>query len=91
MGLSAFKPFECVGEIEESALAFLMISENELWKNDVVCRTLKERVFDLYGDKRNALADRVFTLTDKHLIPKDYENVVGRFKKQTCNGLGIRR
>ena len=91
LGLSAFKPFECVGEIEESALAFLTVSENERWKNDIVCRTLKERVFNLYESRRNELSGHVFGLTDNHLIPEEYGNVIGRFEKQAGNGLGKRR
>ncbi|MBO4644227.1 MAG: endonuclease domain-containing protein [Alphaproteobacteria bacterium] len=88
LGLSAFKPFECVGEIEESALAFLMLIEKDQWKQDVVCRTLKERVLQKYGKKRDSLFQNVFALTENHLIPRDYADVIRRFKEQTSNGLG---
>ena len=90
LGLSSFKPFECVGEIEESALAFLMTAEKEQWREDVVCRTLKERVFQKYADKRELLSKKIFTLTEDHLIPRDYKDVIGRFKKQTDYCLGKR-
>jgi len=90
LGLSAFKPFECVGEIEESVLAFLMLIQKDQWQQDAVCRILKERVLQKYADRKDILYEKVFSLTDKHLIPKDYENVIGRFKKQTGYGLGKR-
>lgn len=90
LGLSAFKPFECVGEIEESALAFLMLTDQNQWQADTVCRALKERVVQKYGDKKKSLFEKVFSLTDHHLIPQDYEDVNRRFKKQTGNGLGKR-
>ena len=88
LGLSAFKPFECVGEIEESVLAFLMLMQKDQWKQAAVCRILKERVLEKYADKREFLLKKVFALTDNHLIPQDYENVIRRFKKQTGYGLG---
>lgn len=88
LGLSAFKPFECVGEIEESALAFLMTAEKDQWHEDAVCRALKNRVLQKYAEKRKLLSEKVFTLTNNHLIPQDYENVIGRFKEQTGYGLG---
>lgn len=90
LGLSAFKPFECVGEIEESALAFLMLLEKEEWHQDAVCRILKELVLQKYAEQKELLLKKVFTLTDDHLIPRDYEDVIGRFKKQTGYSLGKR-
>ena len=88
LGLSAFKPFECVGEIEESVLAFLMLMQKDQWQQDVVCRILKEQVLRKYAGQENALYEKVFSLTDNHLIPKDYKDVIGRFKKQAGYGLG---
>ena len=90
LGLSAFKPFECVGETEESALAFLTLIRKDLWNRDAVCRSLKEKVLKKYGSEEDALRRKVFSLTGDHLIPREYENVIGRFKKQTGDGLGKR-
>lgn len=90
LGLRAFKPFECVGEINESALAFLALIRKDEWKDDIVCHTLKEQVLKKYEKKENALREEVFSLSNDHLIPEDYENVVGRFKEQTRDGLGKR-
>ena len=90
LGLSAFKPFECVGEIGESALAFLMLIRKDQWNRDAICRTLMEKVLQKYGKEENALRRKVFSLTEDHLIPREYENVIGRFKKQTGDGLGER-
>ena len=90
LGLRAFKPFECVGEVIESALAFLALIRKDEWKNDIVCHTLKEQVLKKYEKKENALREEVFSLSNDHLIPEDYENVIGRFKEQTGYGLGKR-
>ena len=90
LGLSAFKPFECVGEIDESVLAFLMLIRKDQWNRDAVCRTLKEDVLRKYGGREDFLREKVFSLTEDHLIPREYENVIGRFKKQAGDGLGKR-
>ena len=88
LGLSAFKPFECVGEIEESVLAFLMLADKKQWNSDEIFVVLKEQVLQKYQDKRKLLSETVFTLTDNHLIPQEYKNVIGRFKEQTGYCLG---
>lgn len=90
LGLRAFKPFECVGEIGESVLAFLTLIRKDQWNRDVICRTLKEKVLQKYAREENALRQKAFSLTEEHLIPREYENVIGRFKKQTGDGLGKR-
>jgi len=41
LGLRGFKPFECVGEIEESREAFSQIMDKEAWKKDILVRILK--------------------------------------------------
>lgn len=41
LGLTGFKPFECVGEIQESQDAFTQIMDKSLWKNDILVRFLK--------------------------------------------------
>jgi len=42
LGLSGFKPFECVGEIEESQLAFNLIKDNDHWQEDVLIKKFKD-------------------------------------------------
>jgi hypothetical protein len=88
LGLSAFKPFECVGEIEESVLAFLMLADKKQWASDAIFIALKERVLQKYKDKEKLLSQKIFSLSDNHLIPQEYKDVIGRFKKQTGDGLG---
>lgn len=90
LGLSAFKPFECVGEIEESALAFLMLADDPAWQNDAVIGVLADRARRRWNKKRESLFEKIFTLTDNHLIPEEYTDVVGIFEKQTGDGMGKR-
>jgi len=44
LGIKGFKPFECVGEIEESQLAFNLIKNKQAWKNNVLVKKLSESV-----------------------------------------------
>lgn len=90
LGLSAFKPFECVGEIEESALAFLLILDKPEWHNDKVIRALSNEVCEKYRTRQAELTGQVFSLTDHHLIPEEYKDVIRNFEKQTGNGMGER-
>jgi UDP-N-acetyl-alpha-D-muramoyl-L-alanyl-L-glutamate epimerase len=39
-GLTAYKPFECVGEVEESALVIQKLAHDDAWQNTVVVKTL---------------------------------------------------
>ena len=90
LGLSAFKPFECVGEIEESALAFLMLADNPAWQGDAVIKALADRLRQRWGKNRESLFEKIFTLSDNHLIPEEYADVIGIFEKQTGYGMGKR-
>lgn len=90
LGLSAFKPFECVGEIEESALSFLMLCGRDEWKDTAVITALSEEVEKKYLKHKNILFEKIFTPSDNHLIPRGFEHVIRNFKKQICNCLGKR-
>ena len=43
LGIRGFKPFECVGEIEESQKAFEMIHERADWKNDALINIMDSK------------------------------------------------
>lgn len=91
LGLEAFKPFECVGEIDESALALMVLSDRDEWKNDAVVAALSPAVTAKYGNKKDFLIEKVFSLSDNHLIPEEYDNVVKFFNQQTRDGMGLWR
>ena len=74
-GMEAFKPFECVGEIEESVCAFDMIKNKPEWKDDVVVKVLSNALMPPY-DK-----DKIFMLSDKHAVPQEYQNAFEFFKE----------
>ncbi|NBX66378.1 MAG: UDP-N-acetylmuramoyl-L-alanine--D-glutamate ligase [Proteobacteria bacterium] len=43
-GVSAYKPFECVGELEESAAVIQALSRNTAWKNTRVVQALAPKI-----------------------------------------------
>jgi hypothetical protein len=63
------KPFECVGEEQESLAAIRMLSTQARWKGHGVVRRLVAEVLPLYeasdGDPTRALA-----LSDEHMVPQ---------------------
>jgi hypothetical protein len=63
-GLRSHKPFECVGEIEESATVMAHLAGMPAWRDDVVVRALSPR---LHGD----LA-ALFVPRGPHLVPERY-------------------
>jgi hypothetical protein len=43
LGIKGFKPFECVGELTESQLAFNLIKDKAAWKDDTIIKIFAER------------------------------------------------
>lgn len=64
-GLRRHKPFECVGEIEESASVMAHLAQTEEWRGGAVVRALSPR---LRGGELAAL----FALRGPHLVPERY-------------------
>jgi hypothetical protein len=64
-GLQRHKPFECVGEIEESAAVMAHLAGVAEWRGDAVVRALAPRV---QGGDFTAL----FALREPHLVPERY-------------------
>lgn len=91
LGLAAFKPFECVGEIKESVWAFLNLCSRPEWKDDAIVKKLKDSVLTNYKKSANSLKDEIFSFSGDHFIPKGYEDALGRLEKQLeSDGLGLR-
>ncbi|MDD5587292.1 MAG: endonuclease domain-containing protein [Alphaproteobacteria bacterium] len=69
-GLSSHKPFECVGEIGESALLMEKLAHSDEWKNDIVVKALSGRLSKAndFEQRFNAL----FGLKDGHQVPDKY-------------------
>ncbi len=68
LGLSGFKPFECVGEIEESQIALQMIATNSTWSECNLVKYFRDRIPVHSID----IVNKMFAAADVHQIPKEY-------------------
>ncbi len=69
LGISGHKPFECVGEVDECRWAFNQLKKDPKWQSDFVVKALA--VPDVSAP---------FNVADEHLIPKELQDVMARFR-----------
>lgn len=74
MGRSGHKPFECVGEPEESLAAFCLIGAHPDWRGDAVVKRFVERILPGIADP-DALPQRVLRPSPEHRIPERYRSL----------------
>ena len=68
-GVSAYKPFECVGEIDESAAALSALASSAEWKDDAVVKALGSKVPD-------ARLEDFLWLHKGHAVPRAYQGLL---------------
>lgn len=73
LNLLGHKPFECVGEVAECRYAFTLLAQNSEWNNDYIIKELSNDIHQKVDD--------IFTPSNNHLIPKEFADVMVRFKK----------
>ena len=73
MGIAAHKPFECVGEIEESQVALRLLTEHPDWAGSMAVRTLAAEVPALPSDEEVA---RTFRGDGPNVVPRSYDDVL---------------
>lgn len=73
LGLTGHKPFECVGELDESRWAFGCLAQRPEWQNDVVIRALADQVSVPDGTL-------IFQPSGSHLIPEELTHVLEKFR-----------
>ncbi|MGI5244007.1 hypothetical protein [Dactylosporangium sp. CA-139066] len=69
MGLTAHKPFECVGEIEESLVALRLLTEHPDWRDAPIVRALAAEVPALPSD---AEVEAAFRGDGPNVVPPRY-------------------
>ncbi|QQR69626.1 MAG: endonuclease domain-containing protein [Alphaproteobacteria bacterium] len=70
-GLENFKPFECVGEVEESAILLAKLAQDDSWKHDAVPSALAARLPQDSQDI-DARYQAFFTPDMAHRVPNSY-------------------
>jgi UDP-N-acetyl-alpha-D-muramoyl-L-alanyl-L-glutamate epimerase len=66
-----FKPFECVGEEEESKAAIGMLAADPRWRDHRIVRRLAEEVLTGSPEVEAALAAQALELSDEHSVPPE--------------------
>lgn len=74
MELGADKPFECVGEVQESMAALRLLAEADCWRDHAVVSALVEEATPLFDERSDP--ERVLQLNAEHHLPARLEPVV---------------
>lgn len=69
-GLSAFKPFECVGEIKESVLLLQKLRTMTAWKDDKIVTSLSAKI--PFKDNFESSWAEMFKFQGAHFIPDQF-------------------
>ncbi|MBB4961845.1 hypothetical protein FHR38_005578 [Micromonospora polyrhachis] len=76
LGIDAHKPFECVGEVEESLVALGLLTEQEQWRDAAVVRALVDAVpADAWS---TASRSDVFTPDGPNHVPPAYADALAK-------------
>jgi hypothetical protein len=78
LGLTGFKPFECVGEIEESQVALVLAARREEWRGAPVLEALLAELDRTGRTPGDAGIAAVLAATDEHEIPAPALAALGR-------------
>ena len=72
------KPFECVGEEQESLAAVELLADDERWRDQAVVRRLVADALDVQG-RDPARTEAILRLSDEHHVPPKLAAAVGAF------------
>jgi UDP-N-acetyl-alpha-D-muramoyl-L-alanyl-L-glutamate epimerase len=75
VGLTGHKPWECVGEIDESRAALLHLADDPVWRDTAIVSSLAPRLRREIPDARQAW-DGLLTPSGQHFLPARYERMV---------------
>ena len=78
LGIGGFKPFECVGETDESAAAFILLTlkqKDSQWRDDCLVRRFKTKIFPEL-DHPEQMVKNALALSNAHQLPWRYEEVL---------------
>jgi hypothetical protein len=71
IGHDAHKPFECVGEVEESLAAFYLLSQQHTWQKSALIQHFCANILP-HLENPQALLDTALTPSCQHRIPQDF-------------------
>ncbi len=78
IGVSGHKPFECVGEVEESVSAFALIAQKDEWKNDLMVKMFNEKVLPQVHNIDQTIKE-TFTNSNNHRLNNKYKEILDAY------------
>ena len=79
-GLADHKPWECVGELLESAASLHYLSNQEEWSQDLILQNLRDELIARYGkDALEGAYSDALRLSDAHNLPADMMQAMERY------------
>lgn len=76
LGHQAHKPFECVGETEESAAAFYMLTQKPEWRDDTVVQQINTEVLKPLGDIPRHWLQTALKPSPEPLLPAPFQTIL---------------
>lgn len=77
LGLKRFKPFECVGTVEESRAALWMIHDRVQWRDDILMTKFSPLFRSEWTDVDwPSEVKAILSLSDEHFIPKEFLDIL---------------
>jgi len=80
IGYQAHKPFECVGETEESLVAFYLLSQHKEWKNDALIRRFQREILPHIKHPTH-FVKTIFEHSPQHQLPQEFEQMLMTFRQ----------
>lgn len=80
IGLSGHKPFECVGEVEESVTALYLIHDKEEWKDTAMVKRFNDLALPKILNIEEIVTE-TFKQSDKHKLTKKYKEILDAYSR----------
>lgn len=80
IGYQTHKPFECVGETEESLVAFYLLTLKKEWEKDVLVQRFQQDILPKIHHPKY-LMKTIFEDSQHHEIPQEFEHALMQFRQ----------
>lgn len=80
IGISGHKPFECVGEVEESVTALALINKMPEWQNDLMVKRFAEIALPKV-ENIEEITKETFKQSDNHKLNERYKEILDAYSR----------
>ena len=79
-GIRGVKPFECVGDIDESIAAFLLLINKENWNKDIIVQRFIRSVLPTI-ERPEEIISNTLSISNSHLLPECFYRVLNAYSR----------